>query len=66
MNLVADKSGNIITDYGGKIFTKMLFDSVRERTHKLIELNNNLTFDCEDIENSVFHEEFISIVISNI
>jgi hypothetical protein len=61
-----DKLGNIITDYGGKIFTKMLFDSVRERTHKLIELNNNVTFDCEDIENSVFHEEFISIVISNI
>ena len=61
-----DKSGNIITDYGGKIFTKMLFDSVRERTHKLIESNNNVKVNCEDIENSLFHQDFISIVISNI
>ena len=40
----------------------MLFDSVRERTHKLIELNNNVRVDCEDIENFIFQEEFISIV----
>ena len=38
----------------------MLFDSVRERTHKLIELN--VRVDCEDIENFIFQEEFISIV----
>jgi len=61
-----DRKGNIITDYGGKMLTKMLIDSVRERTHELIESNDNVTFECSDIEDSIFQEEFISIVMSNI
>ena len=61
-----DSSGNIITDYGGKMLTKMLFDSVRERTYKLIESNKNISFEYGNIEDSIFQDEFISIVISNI
>jgi hypothetical protein len=61
-----DRSGDIITDYGGKMLTKMLLESVRERTHELIESNDNVTFECEDIEDSIFQDEFISIVMSNI
>jgi hypothetical protein len=61
-----DRKGNIITDYGGKMLAKMLIDSVRERTHELIESNDNLTFECGNIEDSIFQEEFISIVMSNI
>ena len=34
-----DIRGNIITDYGGKMLTKMFFDSVKERTYELLELN---------------------------
>jgi hypothetical protein len=61
-----DKTGDIITDYGGKILTKMLFDSVREKTYELIESNDNIRFECGNIEDSIFQEEFISIVMSNI
>jgi hypothetical protein len=61
-----DRSGNIIIDYGGKMLTKMLFDSVRERTYKLIESNKNISFEYGNIEDSNFQDEFISIVISNI
>jgi hypothetical protein len=61
-----DSSGNVITDYGGKMLTKMLFDSVRERTHELIESNENISFEYGSIEDSIFQDEFISIVISNI
>jgi hypothetical protein len=61
-----DSSGNVITDYGGKMLLKMLLDSVRERTRELIELNDNVRFECENIEDSIFQEEFISIVMSNI
>jgi len=61
-----DRKGDIITDYGGKMLTKMLLDSVRERTHKLIESNENVRFEYGNIEDSIFQEEFISIVISNI
>ena len=61
-----DRKGNIITDYGGKMLTKMLIDSVRERTYELIESNDNVRFECEDIEDSNFQEEFISIVMNNI
>jgi hypothetical protein len=61
-----DRKGNIITDYGGKMLTKMLIDSVRERTYELIESNDNVRFECEDIEDSNFQEEFISILMANI
>jgi len=61
-----DSSGDIITDYGGKMLLKMLLDSVRKRTYELIESNDNVRFECEDIEDFNFQEEFISIVISNI
>ena len=61
-----DKTGNIITDYGGKILTKMLFDSVKDRRCELIELNDHLIFDYADIEDSNFQKEFISIVMNNI
>jgi hypothetical protein len=46
--------------------TKMLLDSVREKTYELIELNDNVRFECEDIEDSIFQDEFISIVMNNI
>jgi hypothetical protein len=61
-----NRSGDIITDYGGKILTKMLFDSVRERTYELIESNYNVRSECGNIEDSNFQEEFISILMSNI
>ena len=61
-----DSSGYIITDYGGKMLTKMLFDSVRKRTYELIESNDNIRFESGNIEDSIFQEEFISIVMSNI
>ena len=58
--------GNIITDHGGKILTKMLFDSVKERTYKLIKCNENIKFQYRDIEDSILQEEFIGIVLNNI
>jgi hypothetical protein len=61
-----DRKGDIITDYGGKMLTKMLLDSVRERTHELIESNDNLKIECSDIEDSTFQDEFINILMSNI
>jgi hypothetical protein len=61
-----DISGNIITDYGGKMLSKMFFDSVKERTYELIDSNKNITFKYGSIEDSIFQDEFISIVISNI
>ena len=61
-----DRYGDIITDYGGKMLTKMLFDSVKDRTYELIESNDHLIFDYADIEDSIFQEEFISIVMNNI
>ncbi len=61
-----DRKGDIITDHGGKMLTKMLLESVRERTYELIESNENVRSECENIEDSNFQDEFISIVISNI
>jgi hypothetical protein len=62
-----DSSGNVITDYGGKILLKMLLDSVRERTRELIESNDeNVRSECVNIEDSIFQDEFISIVMDNI
>lgn len=61
-----DSSGYIITDYGGKMLTKMLFDSVRKRTYELIESNDNIRFESGNIEDSIFQEEFISILMKNI
>jgi hypothetical protein len=61
-----DRLGNIITDYGGKILTKMIFDSVKDRTYELINSNDNVIVEYEDIEDFNFQEEFISIVMSNI
>jgi hypothetical protein len=61
-----DRSGNIIIDYGGKMLTKMIFDSVREKTYKLIESNKNISFEYGNIEDSSFQDEFIRIVINNI
>jgi hypothetical protein len=48
------------------MLTKMLFDSVRERTYKLIESNKNISFEYGNIEDSIFQDEFISIVMNNI
>ena len=59
-------NGIIITDYGGKMLSKMLFESVRERTYELIESNDNVRLKCGNIEDSIFQEEFISILMSNI
>jgi hypothetical protein len=61
-----DRKGDIITDHGGKMLLKMLLESVRERTHELIESNDNVRCECGNIEDSIFQEEFISIVMSNI
>jgi len=61
-----DINGNIITDYGGKIITKMFFESIKERIYELIESNKNITFEYGSIEDSIFQDEFISIVMSNI
>jgi hypothetical protein len=61
-----DRTGDIITDYGGKMLAKMLFDSVREKTCELIESNKNVPFQYVSIEDSIFQDEFISIVMDNI
>jgi hypothetical protein len=61
-----DRTGDIITDHGGKMMTKMLLDSVREKTYELIESNDNVRFECEDIEDSIFIEEFRKILMDNI
>jgi len=61
-----DITGNIITDYDGKILTNMLFDSLRERTCELIESNDDVKIEWSDIEDSIFQDEFINILISNI
>ena len=61
-----NNSGDIITDYGGKMLTKIFFDSVKERTYELIESNDNVRSECGNIEDSIFQKEFISIVMSNI
>jgi hypothetical protein len=61
-----DITGDIIIDYGGKMLTKMIFDSVRERTYELIKSNKNVTFEYGSIDDSIFQEEFISIVMNNI
>ena len=61
-----DSSGNIITDYGGKMLTKMLFESVRERTCELINSNDKVQIEYVNIEDSIFQKEFISIVMNNI
>jgi len=44
----------------------MLLESVRERTHELIESNENVRSECGNIEDSIFQENFISIVMINI
>ena len=61
-----DITGNIITDYGGKMLARMLIDSVREKTRELIESNKNVPFQYVSIEDSIFQDEFISIVMDNI
>ena len=61
-----NRSGDIITDYCGKMLTKMIFDSLREKTRELIETNDHLIFDYGNIEDSNFQKEFTSIVINNI
>jgi hypothetical protein len=48
------------------MLTKMLFDSVRKRTYELIESNDNIRFESGNIEDSIFQEEFISILMKNI
>ncbi len=61
-----DRLGNIIIDYGGKMLTKMIFDSVKDRTYELINSNDNVIVEYGDIEDFNFQEEFINIVMSNI
>jgi hypothetical protein len=61
-----DRKGDIITDHGGKMLLKMLLESVRERTYELIESNENISFEYGSIDDSIFQDEFISIVMSNI
>jgi hypothetical protein len=58
-----DINNVVITDYGGKMLTKMLFDSVKDKTSELIK-SNGIQF--VNIEDSIFQKEFISILMSNI
>jgi len=48
------------------MLSKMIFDSVKDRTRELIESNDHLIFDYVDIEDSNFRKEFISILMNNI
>ena len=56
--------GRLITDYGGKIFTNMIINSLRKRNKTLSEENPNDIF--LDLDDLLFQEEFIELVMNNI
>ena len=59
-------NGIIITDYGGKILTAMIMNSLRERNKILKEENINEDIIFSDLDDLSFQEEFIELVMSNI
>jgi hypothetical protein len=61
-----DDNGIIITDYGGKILTAMIMNSLRERNKILKEENTNEDIIFPDLDDLSFQEEFIELVMSNI
>jgi hypothetical protein len=61
-----DDNGIIITDYGGKILTAMIMNSLRERNKILKEENTNEDIIFPDLDDLSFQEEFIEFVMSNI
>ena len=56
--------GRLITDYGGKIFTNMIINSLRKRNKTLSEENPNDIF--LNLDDLLFQEEFIELVMNNI
>ena len=59
-----DINGDIIIDNGGKILTKMFFDSISERIMELIENKSNYFNQIENNSNLI--DEFIDLVMNNI
>ena len=58
--------GALITDHGGKIFTNMIINSLRERNRILKEENLNSDIIFPDLDDLSFQEEFIELIMSNI
>ena len=61
-----DEDGIIIIDYGGKILTEMIINSLRERNKTLKQDNSNEDIIFPDLDDLSFQEEFIELVMSNI
>jgi hypothetical protein len=61
-----DEDGIIIIDYGGKILTEMIINSLRERNKTLKQDNSNDDIIFPDLDDLSFQEEFIELVMSNI
>ena len=59
-------NGNIITDHGGKILTSMIINSLRERNNTLKEENLSDDIIFPDLDDFLFQEEFIELIMSNI
>ena len=59
-------NGNIITDHGGKILTSMILNSLRERNNTLKEENSSYDIIFPDLDDFLFQQEFIELIISNI
>ena len=56
----------VITDYGGKILTSMIINSLRERTKTLKEENPSYGIIFPNLDDFLFQQEFIELVMSNI
>jgi len=56
----------VITDYGGKILTSMIINSLRERTKTLKEENPSYDIIFPNLDDFLFQQEFIELVMSNI
>ena len=59
-------NGIIITDYGGKILTTMIINSLRERNNTLKEENSRYDIIFPDLDDFLFQQEFIELIMSNI
>ena len=57
-----DIDGCIIRDYGCKILSEMILNSIKQRTDELIKFGDTLV----DINDSNFKNEFITILMNNI
>jgi hypothetical protein len=57
-----DIDGCIITDYGCKILSEMILNSIKHRTDELLKYSNILV----DINDCIFKNEFITILMNNI